>query len=211
MDNTELQHWGVKGMKWGVRRYQNKDGTLTAAGKKRYAQELEKLKKEEQVLKNRKRTQAQIDKLEAKRKKLAEEKKALDEAANPTKAKKPASENSDKPKPKAKRSIKDLSDDELAAVVRRIELEKRYQSLVSDGKSKEDVSRGKQFMEKVGKEVLTPAAIGLGKKLLDKGVDKMFKDKPDPNSTSALKKKFERLDLEKKIRDLENEKRKSNN
>ena len=23
----ELYHWGIKGMKWGVRRYQNKDGT----------------------------------------------------------------------------------------------------------------------------------------------------------------------------------------
>lgn len=34
MEN-ELRHHGVKGMKWGVRRYQNKDGTLTAAGKKR--------------------------------------------------------------------------------------------------------------------------------------------------------------------------------
>lgn len=32
-----LQHWGVKGQKWGVRRYQNKDGSLTAAGKTRYA------------------------------------------------------------------------------------------------------------------------------------------------------------------------------
>ena len=30
-----LQHWGVKGMKWGVRRYRNKDGSLTAAGKAR--------------------------------------------------------------------------------------------------------------------------------------------------------------------------------
>ena len=36
MDNT-LQHWGIKGMKWGVRRYQNKDGSLTPAGKKRYS------------------------------------------------------------------------------------------------------------------------------------------------------------------------------
>lgn len=30
-----LVHHGILGMKWGVRRYQNKDGTLTAAGKKR--------------------------------------------------------------------------------------------------------------------------------------------------------------------------------
>lgn len=33
----ELYHAGIKGMKWGVRRYQNKDGSLTPAGKKRYS------------------------------------------------------------------------------------------------------------------------------------------------------------------------------
>lgn len=32
----ELYHFGTKGMKWGVRKYQNEDGTLTEAGKKRY-------------------------------------------------------------------------------------------------------------------------------------------------------------------------------
>lgn len=35
---NSLSHHGIIGMKWGVRRYQNKDGTLTSAGKKRMEQ-----------------------------------------------------------------------------------------------------------------------------------------------------------------------------
>lgn len=36
MNNTQyLAHYGVEGQKWGVRRYQNKDGTSTKEGKKR--------------------------------------------------------------------------------------------------------------------------------------------------------------------------------
>lgn len=39
MDMNELQHHGIKGQKWGVRRYQNADGTLTSEGKKRYSEQ----------------------------------------------------------------------------------------------------------------------------------------------------------------------------
>ena len=39
LNQNELKHYGVLGMKWGIRRYENKDGTLTAAGKKRYGDE----------------------------------------------------------------------------------------------------------------------------------------------------------------------------
>ena len=36
MQDDYLQHYGIKGMHWGIRRFQNADGSLTAAGKKRY-------------------------------------------------------------------------------------------------------------------------------------------------------------------------------
>lgn len=46
----EVWHYGIKGMKWGVRRYQNEDGTLTPAGKKRKIELSDNQKKAARIL-----------------------------------------------------------------------------------------------------------------------------------------------------------------
>lgn len=80
--SNELMHYGVLGMRWGVRRYQNKDGALTTAGKKRLSKDKDKAEKKERkvALKNR-RSLSDVDlkkkierlKIEKEFKNLAEE------------------------------------------------------------------------------------------------------------------------------------------
>ena len=71
--NNELYHHGIKNMKWGIRRFQNKDGSLTPAGKKRYDKEVAKLKAEKKKVRNDISVQKKADKL----KQLEKERDAL--------------------------------------------------------------------------------------------------------------------------------------
>lgn len=120
MENTELKHHGVLGMRWGIRRYQNKDGTLTPAGKKRYDKEMAKLKQEEKVVKNKLRTQAKLGKLDAKRKEIDELNKPFE------KKKRGKSNSSDESATSKSKKISDLTDEELLLRTNRNRLEKAY-------------------------------------------------------------------------------------
>lgn len=200
ISENELYHWGIKGMKWGVRRYQNSDGSLTAAGRKRYtnadgtlnkkgekyyAKESARLDTERKKLNNQKRTAAQLAKLDNKRK--ANEK--LKDQINPKKTEEAK-----------KKSIKDMSDNELNAAINRARLEDTYKQLRPEPKSKE--AKRAEIMNKLVNDVVVPSAINAGKNALNKMIDKAMKDKVDPNSYEALKKTYDKLKIQKDIEKL---------
>lgn len=114
LEINELCHHGVKGQKWGVRRYQNKDGTLTDAGKERYGAEDNSNKMSE---KNYKST---MDILNA-------AKTISNETANLAAPKKGS-------KIVNKKNYKNMSDEELRKKVNRLQLERQYGDLTGDNK-----------------------------------------------------------------------------
>lgn len=190
MENIELEHSGIKGMRWGVRRFQYKDGSLTPEGAKRYGSGDGERRSLGQVIKDRK---------------TAKKRKAALAKARQAKIDKEAHK---KAAAEGKLSVKDMTDEELYTAIRRSQMEQQYKAL-----NPEKVSGGKKFADALLNKVIAPAAISAGeqfvRKSLNKFGDNLLKDVAQPDEIATLKKTYEKLDLEKKISDLKNPKEES--
>ena len=81
MNNYELQHHGIKGQKWGLRRFQNADGSLTSAGRQRYGvdvagakERVTRAKQKAATLKDRRLRKKALAEIEWEKRKLSDEK-----------------------------------------------------------------------------------------------------------------------------------------
>lgn len=186
--NNELYHWGIRGMKWGVRRYQNADGTLTAAGKKRYDKEVSKLRAEQKVVKNKQATKDKFEKLEAKKRELEQQKKDLEGESKVAQVKQKVAENrANKPK-----SVKEMTDDELSEAIARMKLEESYNDYMRK-LNPEKPSKGADFVKKVlersGENIATQTATYAMGKLTNKLIEAVTGEKDAINPKKGQKDK----------------------
>lgn len=161
MYNETLQHHGILGQKWGIRRFQNKDGSLKPAGRARAKKTLTekvndyKTKKVKVKIKNEKSKQRLI----AAQEKLKETEKATQTKSFIKKQEAPAPEKKTSP---VSKSLKSMSDDDLRAANERMRLEKQYNEYMRDLNPKQ-VSKGQAFAKQVVDRVIIPSAENIGK------------------------------------------------
>lgn len=145
-----LYHFGIKGMKWGVRRYQNKDGSLTSAGKKRYSDNPSDLSDDE--LKSRvqrlnlEKTYRNLKKGSSGSSNLERTKKTVDAASKIVEESKKISRDAKKSARKPM-DLSKMTDQELRDRINRFNLEKQYRDIFDTGN--ETTSKGQKFVDDI--------------------------------------------------------------
>ena len=215
----DLYHWGIKGMKWGVRRYQNTDGSLTSAGRKRYMNpdgtlnEKGKKKFGDKESGGESSGSSKSSSSTPSVSKIASDMSDADLQARVNRLR-----NEDAYRDLSKKLGYDEPKTELDIQIAQMEKQKKYLELQRDinNLTPKKVSKGKKLMETLMNKVIEPAATSAGKKLLeqyltDKGMEKLkkkadeVKDKVDKSKERVEKKeeKKARKEAEKASKEAE--------
>lgn len=160
ISEEELYHHGVKGQKWGVRRYQNEDGSLTNAGKKRYGTS-ENFERQYPADKKKSDISAINSGREATRnaKEVNKNLKELEKEKTSKKQKQVNKQIEEAVRDDARR----MSDQELRDAVNRLNMEENYTRMMTN-RNYIDVgeSAASKFMDKASKAlVITEAALSI--------------------------------------------------
>ena len=147
MDNNSLTHWGIKGMKWGVRRYQNEDGSLTSDGQKRYERD--------QREKNGKKA-VPINPNRWVKEDLVRSKQLTDASSNLVNQVKNANNTSIKNRPKPRMDLSSMTDDEMRKRINREFLERQYSDMFTPQKA----AKGREYLNKILDTVGSVLGIG---------------------------------------------------
>lgn len=148
---NELYHYGTKGMKWGVRRYQNKDGSLTPAGKKRYDRDIREnnaKKKDNRIV---------IDGPDPKRwvkEDTSRAKRVVDSSSDAVRQLKNI-DNASRTKSTKKMDLSKMTDQELRDRINRANLEKQYNDMFAPSTT----SKGREYASRILDNAGTALAI----------------------------------------------------
>ena len=159
ISRDELTHHGILGQKWGVRRYQNADGSLTAAGKRRLDGKVN-YDAQGRLSTDRDKNNAKgyvHANVAADYKNLNTGLKAGSDMAG--KAGNIAAKSADRDRKKAAREmdLSKMSDQELQAAVNRLNMERNYKAL-----STENIASGKDYAASILSTAGDVIAIGAG-------------------------------------------------
>ena len=143
--SNELYHHGIKGMKWGVRRYQNKDGTLTDAGKRRYDRDVrENLSKK----KDNRIDTSNPDPKRWVKEDMERSKKAVDASSDLVRQMKSLERETSPRSSEQRMDLSNMTDKEMRDRINRELLEQQYNKLFST-ETQPTISKGRQYARNI--------------------------------------------------------------